>query len=276
MDTLNAHNARQPAHADGADIWKYVLLISVSVAAIIIVLLLPPIPQDPAYNNFADQRTILHVPNFWDVISNAPFVIVGTAGLLFACKRVFRGTDRAVYLPYTIFFLGVFLTGIGSGYYHIAPTNESLVWDRLPMTIAFMSLLSAIISERVSRKLGLTLLLPLLLFGAGSVFYWDWTESIGVGDLRPYALVQFLPMIVIPLMLLIFPARYTRGRDFCYVFAFYVAAKLCEALDFRIFALGSVMSGHTLKHFCAAMGVYCLLRMLKKREFAVPPVKSHK
>ena len=31
-------------------------------------LLLPPMTQDESYHQFADQRTILGIPNFWNVV----------------------------------------------------------------------------------------------------------------------------------------------------------------------------------------------------------------
>src|SRR5215813_6215925 len=98
-------------------------LTAVSLAGL---LLLPLIPQDQNYHQFADQRTILGIPNFWNVVSNLPFLAVGASGL-----RRFR------YSPATIvFFLGVFLTGIGSSYYHWDPKDDTLFWDRLPMTLS--------------------------------------------------------------------------------------------------------------------------------------------
>src|SRR5262245_54252564 len=74
-------------------------------------MLLPPIPQDQDYHQFADQRIIIGIPNFWNVVSNLPFLAVGAAGL-----RRFRDNPAAI-----VFFLGVFLTGIGSSYYHWDP-----------------------------------------------------------------------------------------------------------------------------------------------------------
>lgn len=42
-----------------------------------------------------------------------------------------------------VLFAGVLLTSAGSTWYHLAPTNDSLVWDRLPMTLGFMGLFAA-------------------------------------------------------------------------------------------------------------------------------------
>jgi len=245
---------------------KYYLLGALFVCAVIVMMFVPAIPQSEAYHNFADKRNIFGLANCWDILSNLPFVFVGIAGFVFTIKKMVQGDDRKAYLPYAIFFAGVFFTGFGSGYYHIEPTTKTLVWDRLPMTISFMAFFSAIISERINKKLGLRLLVPLLLIGIGSIIYWNWTEQNGAGDLRVYALVQFVPIMFIPIIVLLFPSSYTRGKDLLYVIGFYGLSKIFEALDNQIFMLGGIVSGHTLKHLAAAFAVYWLLRMLWKRE----------
>jgi len=245
---------------------KYYLLSALFVCAVVVMMIVPAIPQSESYHNFADKRTIFGLANCWDILSNIPFVFVGIAGLIFTIKKMLHDNDRTVYLPYAIFFAGVFLTGFGSGYYHIEPTTSTLVWDRLPMTISFMAFFSAIISERINKKLGSRLLVPLLIIGVVSIVYWNWTEQNGAGDLRIYALVQFVPITFIPIIILLFPSKYTRGNDLFYVIGFYGLSKLFEALDNQIFMLGGIVSGHTLKHLAAAFAVYWLLRMLYKRE----------
>ena len=45
----------------------------------------------------------------------------------------------------------------------------------------------------------------------------------------------------------------------------YVAAKLLEHFDGQIFATLSVISGHSLKHVAAAIGVYFYWRYLRIR-----------
>ncbi len=246
---------------------KYCLLITLLVCAVAVMIFVPAIPQSETYHNFADKRTIFCINNCWDVLSNIPFILVGIAGLVFTIKKILQNDEKLTYLPYAIFFAGVFLTGFGSAYYHLNPTTATLVWDRLPMTISFMAFFSAIISERISKKIGQGMLLPLLFIGIGSILYWIWTEGLGIGDLRIYALVQFIPITFIPIIILLFPSKYTRGNDLFYVLGFYGLSKLFEALDTQIFALfGGIISGHTLKHLAAAVAVYWLLRMLKKRK----------
>ncbi|MCZ6774906.1 MAG: alkaline phytoceramidase, partial [Ignavibacteria bacterium] len=226
------------------------LIGSLSLVVILILSFLPRIPQDQAYFNFADQRNFFGIPNFFDVVSNIPIVLVGGLGLWYLLLLFFpsgsKATgDRWVHLPYLGFFLGTFFTGFGSAFYHLEPDNESVFWDRLPMAIAFTSFLTAMITERISLKAGLFWFLPLLISGAGSVIYWRLTEQMGMGDLRPYILVQYYSPLVIVLLLLLFLPTFTRSGDILAVLGFYGLAKVSEILDKEIFVLGGILSGHT-------------------------------
>jgi len=242
--------------------WAIVVFTGLAIA---LALFLPATPQSPAYHHFADSRRMLGVANFLDVASNVGFLLVGIAGLVVAARartRFRAGTER---LPYLVFFAGVLLTAIGSGYYHLSPDNETLFWDRLPMTVAFMALVSAQIAERISLRAGLLLLLPMLLVGAASVFHWQATERAGAGNVVPYGVLQAYAVVVL-LLIAMTPSHYTRGGDIYWVLAAYVAAKVLEALDQQFLDVGNVVSGHTLKHLAAAMAGLMVLRMLALRE----------
>jgi hypothetical protein len=242
------------------------LLIAVAVVIAVIALLLPPIPQPLAYHNFADQRSWLGIPNFGDVVSNVPFAIVGIWGLVFLFgSRSPRFFDSRERFPYTVMFAGLILTAFGSAYYHLAPGNARLVWDRIPIMIVFMALLAAVIAERVSAGVGLALFPVLQVVGVGSVLVWRAGELHGHGDLRFYAAVQVYSILILLLMLLL-PSHYARGTDFAVVVGFYVLAKILEETDRQVFAMGHIVSGHTLKHLAAAAAGYWILRMLGKRD----------
>jgi len=241
------------------------LLLAVAIVIATIAHLLPPIPQPAAYHNFADQRSFLGIPNFGDVVSNLPFALVGLCGLIFLRKpRPEKLNDRERQL-YLIMFADLILTAFGSAYYHLAPGNARLVWDRIPIMMVFMALLAAVIAERVSVRAGLWLFPILEAAGIGSVLVWRAGELHGHGDLRFYAAVQVYAILIL-LLLLLFPAKYTRGSDFAVVVGFYILAKILEESDRQVFALGHVVSGHTLKHLAAATAGYWILRMLQKRE----------
>lgn len=233
-------------------------------------LFVDPVAQDQAYYNLADQRTLFGIANFWNVISNVPFLFTGAAGLWY-----FATVDRAVLehkiqpeirLAYVVFFLGVFVTCFGSGWFHLAPGNATLIWDRLPMTVAFMGFFTVIIGEHISAPVARRLLWPLLLAGAGSVFYWAWSEAQGAGDLRPYALVQFLPMLLIPIILLAYPSNFGSVRFYWGMLAAYVVSKLLEQVDVEVFESLRVISGHSLKHVAAAIAPLIFLYGIAKRQ----------
>jgi hypothetical protein len=241
------------------------LVVAVSLGA---VALMPALQEPAMFRALVDGRTFLGVPNFLNVVSNLPLLIVGAWGLHFLAQdRGARDTfwDSRERWPYVVCFLGVALSGLGSMYYHLAPDDARLLWDRLPMSLGFMSLLSAVVVERVDKKAGLRLLVPFLVLGAGSVVYWRWTTLGSTENILPYAIVQYGSIAAILVMALRFPSRYTRGSDILAVVAIYAAAKVTEVLDAPIFALGQVVSGHTLKHLIAGLAVYCLLRMLRRR-----------
>ena len=166
---------------------------------------------------------------------------------------------------YTLLFFGTFLVAFGSSYYHLEPNNQTLVWDRLPMTIAFMALFSIIISEFVSLRSGKALLLPLLLAGVLSVVYWHYSEIRGEGDLRLYALVQFYPMLASPIILLCFRSKCTHVQAYWWLLLAYIVAKLFEHFDGEVFDALGFISGHSLKHLTAALGMYVLLVFYQQR-----------
>jgi len=240
---------------------KHKTLCTVVVCLIAVTFLAPVIGQDPAYHVMADHETYLGIPNALNVVSNLGFLLVGAFGLLVVHRAGARGFSRA---PYLVFFAGTILTAFGSTWYHLAPDNDSVVWDRLPITIAFAGLLTAALAERVSERIARDVFGPLVAGGALSVFYWYATELGGHGDLRPYALMQFGSLAVMLVVLLVYRDADSSARYLWAGLAFYVAAKIFEIADASVYyALG--ISGHTLKHFFAAAGVGMVAAMLEAR-----------
>ena len=226
-----------------------------------------PIPQDPAYHRFADTRSVLGIPNGLDVLSNLAFAVVGVAGLAVTLRRGSRALfdDPWTRVPYGALFAGTLLTAAGSAWYHLAPDDARLVWDRLPMTIGFMGLLAAVLAERLSVASARRAFVPLLAFGAGSVLYWYATETRGAGDLRPYALAQFGTLLAIVAVLARRPGRRPDARFLGAGLLAYGIAKVLEAADAEVLALTGAMSGHTLKHVVAAAGIACLAAEIARR-----------
>ena len=130
------------------------------------------------------------------------------------------------------------------------------------MTLSFMAFFSFVLATHIAEQLGEKLLWPLLIIGLSSVLFWAYTESIGQGDLRFYALVQFLPIILIPVIILSFPTSSYKQLYVWLVVSIYVIAKLLEYFDYPVYDLVGV-SGHSLKHIVAAMSGIVFLRLLK-------------
>ncbi len=214
-------------------------IAAAALAGLAFFLFVPPIAQDETYHSFADSRTIWGIPNFWNVVSNFPFAVVGIVGLW----KLRASFDRGL-------FAGVLLTFFGSSYYHLAPSDSRLVWDRLPMTLVFMALLACVVSGEKDSRSTRWLLALLLTCGVASVLWWRISN-----DLRFYALVQFVPfLILVPALWFVRDARYLAA-----VFGFYALAKLAEFWDRAIF-LGLSISGHSIKHALAGVATYFILR----------------
>jgi len=253
-----------------SSVLKPAIPLGLALAALAWGVFAPPVVQPQDYHAFADARAFLGVPNAADTLSNLAFLLVGATGLAFLWRERAAGSSERFassdeMRPYAVFFAGVLLTSAGSVWYHLAPDDARLVWDRLPMTIAFMSLVSAVIAERIDRRLGSALLWPLVFLGLASVVYWRWSALAGFENLRPYLAVQFGSIAVVLAISLLYRSRYTHGWVIFLLAAAYAVAKAVEVYDREIFEWGGWVSGHTLKHLAAATGIYLLLRALNQR-----------
>jgi hypothetical protein len=223
---------------------------------------LPPIAQDPLFHKFADTRTIFTIPNFYNVISNVPFLVLGIVGLYTFFKNNKLSTASFAILT---LFIGVTGIGAGSAYYHLNPTNATLVWDRIPMTITFMSFFAIIIGNYINERWNFILLLPMLIIGVASVLTWYYGELNGQGDLRLYILVQFFPMLAIPLIVFMYPTPRIMRIEIIATIILYAIAKFFENKDAAIFNAGQILSGHTIKHLFAAAAVFYILQVVKRK-----------
>jgi hypothetical protein len=237
---------------------KVNIILGIIFSTFILIMMRDPIIQNIEYHKFADDRPFLGINNFGDVFSNIVFIFTGIFGLI----TLKNTKPHIASLSWTVFFVGVTLVAPGSAWYHLNPNNSSLVWDRLPMTIAFMGLFTAMISTFISRRYEKVLLPISILFGFASVLLWDLS-----GDLRLYYFVQIVPLVVIPTVILIFRSSDIKPKYLVFALLFYVLAKAVEFNDRDIFNLtNDIISGHTLKHFFAAGAPLVLALMLKKNQ----------
>jgi hypothetical protein len=247
--------------------WRGCLVGTISLGFVLAAVFMPPMPQPPSYHQFADCRTFFGVVNFLNVASNLPFLIGGLLGLRINGSGRGDFIDPREQLPYLVFFLGALLTCFGSAYYHGAPDNARLVWDRLPMTLGFAGLVAATVAERVDLKLGLRSLWPLLLLGVFTVIYWYGTELRGAGNIIPYGIYQIWSVLIIVLLLFAYPAqRYSHGGLLGWAAVWYGLAKVFETFDLQVYRLlGDTVSGHTIKHVLASFAVFAIVRQLRVR-----------
>ncbi|MDD2777064.1 MAG: alkaline phytoceramidase [Gallionella sp.] len=255
MRNLFHHTGRELVFKMG---WRQVLLLVIVIGSLAVIMSLQPIKQNLHYHDFGDRRAFFGIPNFFDVLTNMPFLLVGMAGVHFCWGR----RALSFRLAWLTFFTGVAMVSAGSGYYHWHPNNDTLVWDRLPMTVAFMGLFAALLAEYVSAKLGKYLLAPAILAGLFSVYYWHWFD-----DLRFYVWIQFVPLLTIPFLMGLFRPKYSRQWLLLVALGCYMLAKLLEFYDGEVFNLTqSHFSGHSFKHLLAALGCLFILAMLKTRK----------
>jgi len=240
-----------------------------------------PIAQLPDYHNFADRSLLFGIPHFADVISNLGFVGVALWGLarLAPCTR--HESIANGWAGYRLFLIALLLTGVGSSYYHFAPDNARLVWDRLPIALACGGLLAGVWGDTRNRSSTVPSIL-LAIAAVLSVGWWHVTEEAGAGDLRPYLLLQGLPLLIIPLWQWIHDRPRAERLAFTYALAIYALAKLAELGDHPIARATGMLSGHTLKHLlasaAAAFIVAALIRRIRQAPLGVklpPTAASH-
>lgn len=232
-----------------------------------VALLMPNFPQPASYHLFADARLCFGVPNFANVASNVAFLLVGVAGLRFVLgegsARVLGSRGR---WPYAVLFAGAVLTAFGSAYYHWEPSDETLVWDRAGMAVAFCALVPAALSDRTDERAVTVSLAALVALGIGTLVYWRVSGALGFEDVAPYLVLQAAALAYV-VGLTVLRSRFTRRTDLFAAFGLYAAALVAQALDEEIFLLaGNWISGHTLKHLLAAVAIGWVLRMLMRRQ----------
>jgi len=221
-----------------------------------------PIPQKQDYHNFADNRSFSGIPNFLNVITNLPFFIVGLVGL----KEAKHFRDKNLRLIFSTLFTGFLLVALGSGYYHLYPKNITLVFDRIPIVTVLMSFFSYILYDYINNKIGYKAFFIFNIIGIASVIYWIISEQTGNGDLRWYGMVQFFPVVAIPLILVLYKSVTSQWKQILIIFFFFGIAKLNEQFDREVFELlKDTISGHSLKHLFMVAAEFEILVLMRRR-----------
>ena len=223
-----------------------------------------PLPQDPSYHILADLRHCGPIPRAGDVLTNLSILAAGIAGL-FLWRGVHVEPEERV--AYALLVAGMLLTALGSAYYHWAPGDARLVWDRLPMTLVLSALLTFLLADRVDRAFATVALWPVAALGAASILWWAWTRWQGSDDLLLYLIVRVGTGVAIACLLLLRRGRYSGALWLWAALALDITMTVAERLDNEIYAAtGMFVSGHNIKHLLAGVLLGCTLAWLVVRE----------
>lgn len=229
------------------------------------------ITQPANYHDFADRAMWAGVPHAADVLSNFGFAIVGIWGWWHLSPQREHPALRAGWFGYRLLLVGLILTAAGSAYYHLAPDDYRLVWDRLPIALACAGLLAGVRAETVARYDARREAAVLALLAVFSVAWWHFTGLQGQGDLRPYLLLQLLPILLVPLWQALHGSDRRDRLYFGAALLIYVLAKLAELNDHQLLQVSGALSGHTLKHLLATVAAALIVGRLVQRVRVAAP-----
>lgn len=242
------------------------------LAALLVERSFAPLPQTLDFHAFADTRSLASVPNFMDVVSNLAIIIPAIAGLGLTLNRsgVFTTLSERIFA--LVFFAALAVTAVGSTWYHLVPNNERLLFDRLPLALAFTAYIAWLIVERIRpHPAGSAMLLPWLITGPACALWWYASPT---DDLRFYLLLYGTILTLAPWLMTLRTPYDLHGRHWAAYFVF-VLAMICDRLDHIIHdLLGSSLSGHTLKHLLAGLAIFLLAGMLVQRNELTPNAEN--
>lgn len=234
------------------------LLLLAVLALAVLAALAPPLAQPDYYTHFADPRPWLGIPNAADVLSNLLFVVAGVLGLRVLARLPRAALGLAQRRLAALFFAGLLLTALASGWFHWQPDSAGLAADRLGMTVAFAGVLGLGVAGYVSARAGGLFALALLLGGPLTVAVWATS-----GNLLPWALLQGGGMVLLVVLAVLRPPPGALAVRWGLLIAIYALAKGLELADQTVFALsGQLVSGHSLKHLLSALAAWPVISAL--------------
>jgi len=223
-----------------------------------------PLRQDPGYHFFADTRLLGAIPRAGDVLTNIAILAAGVAGLALWRRVHIAPEERPVY---GLLVAAMLATAAGSAWYHWAPSDARLVWDRLPMTLVVAALATLVLADRVHPAFARAAWWPFAMLGSASVLWWAWTGRAGADDLYPYLAVRIGAGAGMVCLLLLRRGRHTHAKWLIAAIALDVLMTVCERLDYEIFAAThTLISGHGVKHLLAGALLGCVLAWLVRRK----------
>lgn len=229
---------------------------------IVVALSYGPISQPQDYHDFADDRELLGIPNGLDVMSNLAIVFPGLVGLAFVHERRTnpRVSDDETSIHITL-FSGMILTFAGSVWFHLDPNDSTMLWDRLGMSIIIGSCISLLINDLWDRGIAARIHIPIVVASVISVLWWPVFD-----DLRVYFIVKHHPFILFPILLFFGNQLYNKISGYYWGLSMFILATIFEFADEVIFDITGFISGHTLKHIAAGIGLWFIMDMIRERE----------
>jgi hypothetical protein len=215
--------------------------------------------QDPSYHLFVDERAWGAIPRAGDVLSNLTILAAGLAGALLWRRVHIDPGERAAY---ALLVMGMLMTAVGSAYYHLAPSDARLIWDRLPMTFVLAATVALVLADRVDPAFARVAWWPFALLGIAGLAWWAWS-----GDLLLYLVMRIGSGLLIVCLCLLRAGRYSHIGWLVAALALDIVMTMSERMDREIFAATQgFLSGHNLKHLLAGALLACVLIWLVQRE----------
>ncbi|CAN6865544.1 unnamed protein product [Brassica oleracea] len=253
---------------------KRILVGSLFICWLILMFFTPKVPLHSfRHHVFADKRNFMGVPNTLNVMTNFPFLIIGVLGFVLCLGGSFFNISlKGEIWGWTLFYASISSLAFGSAYYHLKPDDNRIVWDTLPILIAYSSLFSSFLVERAGERVGLSCLVLLLFISVLSVAY-----ARVFNDLRLCLTFQLIPCLAIPVMTVLLPPKYTHSRFWLLATAAHAVSKIEGLADSKIYNFnGYTISGHSLGHLCSALAMLLLTVMLLYRSIRFPRLSELK
>lgn len=199
-----------------------------------------------------------------NVVTSLPFIAVGFSG----ARRLVAGSGRNAgrgrpKAPFVAFVLSLILVGAGSIFYHLFPSTEHLLWDRLPIAVCLAAFACAIADTGgPDSRIGSALLLPVLAVSVSSVLYWHVSVTRGHENLFPYAAVQVCTVLWAGVSFFGRRTRHAGAGDLRWALAAYALGRIVELFQQQIYNKLGLDLGHPLKHLLVALAVFLIVRAL--------------
>jgi hypothetical protein len=228
-----------------------VLLAALTLATLVGLLAWGPVPLDANVHHYADQRRWLGLPNAGNVLANLPLLLVGLWGWRVTLASGWPEPLRRAWAGFHACVVG---GSAIAAIYHVAPTPAGYVLAQMAMSGAFVLLTLGMLAERVHDRFGANPgATAAALVGIATLAALASGVATGSGaDLRPFLLLQLIPVLLIPAGALSLPGTHTRPADWLLMLVAYAAAQGFDLADAAIHAATGWIGGHALMHLALA------------------------